>query len=427
MAKGNMLLGHARGKVGDLVFARQNGQQVTRARAAVVRNPQTESQMIQRIFLNTIAQAYSKMSAIVDHSFEGVEAGQKSMAYFMKVNINNLRQRVAGIVGQGYPYASVYAFTQLGQNYFAPNVYTVAKGQLPQITTEIPLGSEMITSVAISADATYADVLAATGLVRGDQITFIGVEGTDKNMRFAYARVILDPHNTDGSAAELDVPFIADGAVNLPSQKNEGNLILSVQDGKLCAAFSTSTLYGSAVICSRKKADGSWMRSNATMAVGEFAVVISGMSLQDCLDALKANQLDSENPLYLNNAGAQGQTAGDTPVVITDRVIASVTKGGVQLTAGDNGTKTSAMAGAAITGTLSGNNPAQKIYAIAAASAKPIVGGTLPNDAVEMSISGTSFSGSQEWGDTVPGETYYYGFVVAEDSTIKSVFCTYTN
>lgn len=425
MAKGNMLLGHARGKVGDLVFARQNGQQVTRARAAVVRNPQTESQMIQRIFLNTIAQAYSKMSAIVDHSFEGVEAGQKSMSYFMKVNINNLRSRVAGFVGQGLPYASVYAFTKLGQNYFAPNVYTVAKGQLPEITTEIPLGSSMVTSIALADGATYADVLAATGLVRGDQLTFIGVEGTDKNMRFAYARVILDPHNTDGSAAELSVPFIAEGAVNLPSQKNEGNLILSVADGKLNAAFSTSTLYCAAVICSRKKADGTWMRSNATMSVGEFAAVVDGMSLQDCLDALNGSTLDSENPLYLNNAGATGQQAGAGPV--TDIAIASVTKGGVQLTAGDNGAKTSAMEAAAISGTLSGNNPEQKIYAIASATTKPAVGGNLPSDAVEMTINGTSFSGSQVWGDSMPGSTVYFGIVVAEGSTIKSVFCTYTS
>ena len=41
MAKGNMLLGFSRGSVGDLTFYRRNSQQVTRARARVVKNPKT--------------------------------------------------------------------------------------------------------------------------------------------------------------------------------------------------------------------------------------------------------------------------------------------------------------------------------------------------------------------------------------------------
>ena len=71
MSKGNMLLGHARGKVGSLVFSRANGKQIVRSRAEVVKNPRTEQQMVQRIMLNTIAQAYSQMKAITDHSFQG--------------------------------------------------------------------------------------------------------------------------------------------------------------------------------------------------------------------------------------------------------------------------------------------------------------------------------------------------------------------
>ena len=92
MSKGNMLLGHARGKVGSLVFSRANGKQIVRAKADVVANPQTEAQVIQRIMLNTVAQAYSKMASICDHSFQGVQKGAKSMSYFMKVNLNKLRQ-----------------------------------------------------------------------------------------------------------------------------------------------------------------------------------------------------------------------------------------------------------------------------------------------------------------------------------------------
>ena len=72
MAKGNMLLGQAVGSLGDITFSRVNGKQVIKSKPSVVKNPQTEAQLIQRILMNTVIQAYSKMSEICDHSFEGI-------------------------------------------------------------------------------------------------------------------------------------------------------------------------------------------------------------------------------------------------------------------------------------------------------------------------------------------------------------------
>ena len=72
-----------------------------RSRAEVVKNPQTEKQMVQRIILNTIAQAYSRMSPITDHSFEGIQTGQASMSFFMHRNMDSLRQKVANEIQAG--------------------------------------------------------------------------------------------------------------------------------------------------------------------------------------------------------------------------------------------------------------------------------------------------------------------------------------
>lgn len=430
MAKGNMLLGHARGKVGDLVFARQNGQQTVRSRAAVVRNPQTEAQMIQRLFMNTIAQAYSKMSAIVDHSFEGIPAGQKSMSYFMKRNLAALRSRVAEERALDYDFSAIYAFTKLGQNYFAPNAYEIAKGQLPAVTIDGIYTQYAETDVPATDALTYQDVIDALGLNRGDQLTFIAIHGRSTTSDFKFARVILDPHNEDGSKAELSVAFMDGNAVNCPSPKNEGTVILSVQDDLLSFSFSESTaMTCAAVIVSRKKADGTWLRSNAQLAVSESGITMTGMSLQDCLDALVSGGLDTENPLYLNNAGTTSSGSGSSPAPVptTDIQVLSCTKGGVAMTAGENGALPSGMEAAAVTGTLSGNNTAQKIYAVSSDSARPAVGDALPDGAVAMTISGTSFSGSAGWGDGLPGTTYYYAIVVAEGTTIKQVFASYTS
>lgn len=431
MAKGNMLLGHARGKVGDLVFARQNGQQTVRSRAAVVKNPQTKAQMIQRIFLNTVSQAYSKMSPIVNHSFEGIPEGQKSMSYFMKRNLAILRSRVSSELADDWDYSVIYAFTRLGANYFAPNEYEISKGQLPAISVDTFAGSYAETSVAATDGVTYQDIIDSVGLQRGDQLTFIGIHGTDVRADFLYARVILDPRNADGTAAGLDTPFIADGVVNLPSSRNEGSVLLKVEDNQLAFSFADGvTMMCAAVIVSRKGTDGLWKRSNASLAVSDSFVMLSGTSLQDCLDALKSGGLETENPLYLNNAGTTsgGSGSSPTPTPTTDREVLTATKGGVTMTAGENGSAPSAMmSGNAISGTLSGNNTAQKVYAINGASAKPVVGGTLPSEKTEMTVSGGSFSGNADWNGTLPGDTYYFGVVVAEGTTIKQVFCTYTS
>lgn len=316
MAKGNMLLGQARGKVGDLVFARQSGQQVVRARAAVVRNPQTEVQMIQRILMNTVAQAYSKMSAIVDHSFEGIEKGQKSMSFFMSKNLKTIRERIAQEINeQDMPYSSIFSFTKIGQNYFAPNEYLVAKGQLPEVRTTEVGDSEGYTSIAIPANATYQQVLSAAGLQRGDQLTFLFITGRRTNMAFNYARVILDPHNADGTPAELSVAFLgAEGAVNLPSPKNEGIIKLAVKQNEdsvnvLTYKRDNAELAACAVIVSRKRTDGTWLRSNASLFTEDTLPDIM-FSLQSCLDSLASGGInEGTNPLYLNNAGSTGNAA----------------------------------------------------------------------------------------------------------------------
>ena len=62
-----MLLGKARGSVGDLTFSVLNSEQITRAKAKSVKNPRTDAQMIQRLLMSTTVHAYSGMQEIVDH------------------------------------------------------------------------------------------------------------------------------------------------------------------------------------------------------------------------------------------------------------------------------------------------------------------------------------------------------------------------
>lgn len=298
-----MLLGHARGKVGDLVFSRVNGQQVARARAAVVKNPQTESQMIQRIILNTVSQAYSRMSEICDHSFEGVPTGQKSMAVFMKRNMSALRQAVS----EADTFGDVYAFAPVGTNEFCLNEYVIASGSLPSVTiSEISaLTGAKVVIAAAGETLTYQDVINGLGLQRGDQLTFIGQQAwTDHRAAFKFCRVILDPTNIDGTPAELSAPFLSGTAINLPSPRNEGEeFVFGYASGSLSFNLGDSTQFGAAVIVSRQKSDGTWMRSNTSMTLVDGAAqLIDSYSLQDALDLFASGAIDLTSDRYLNNA-----------------------------------------------------------------------------------------------------------------------------
>ena len=57
MAKSQTFFGLRKGSTKSLTFSVLNGQQVTKDRVIGGKNPRTESQMIQRVLMNTIVQA----------------------------------------------------------------------------------------------------------------------------------------------------------------------------------------------------------------------------------------------------------------------------------------------------------------------------------------------------------------------------------
>lgn len=299
-----MLLGHARGKVGSLVFSRNNGKQIVRSRAEVVKNPQTEKQMVQRIILNTIAQAYSRMSPITDHSFEGIQTGQSSMSFFMHRNMDSLRQKVANEIQAGGDFWNVTAFVPVGSNEFAVNDFVIAKGTLPEVKTIMQGIASTKAGVALATN-TYQGVLDEYGLNRGDQLTFVCTQGSrPDNTQFYFVRVILDPQNADGSQADLSSPFIVEGAINLPNKRNEGLFgSLEYADGKILYGFNTQLLTSSAVIVSREKSDGTWARSNATLLTSDDRLAGFFKSLGECLEMLQSGGVNTLSARYLNNAG----------------------------------------------------------------------------------------------------------------------------
>lgn len=304
MSKGNMLLGHARGKVGDLVFSRSNGEQIVRARAAVVKNPQTRLQMIQRVIMATVMRAYSVMQPLADHSFEGVQAGQKSMSRFMAANINALRSRITSADPDAL--SEVYSFTPLGTQSVSYNSYILSSGSLPGVT--VTLDGQTAAQFALPVN-TYRGVIDHYGLQEGDQLTFVNMyPAQDGGAQMGYCRVILSP--SDGN---LDGAFIADGSVLNPNVANEGVFSsLVFEDGTVSFRVGGSQVGAAGVIVSRRSTDNTWRRSNCQLVVGS---AVFGYSMWEALVVSENASLFADNPLYLNNANTQTSGAATVEMV----------------------------------------------------------------------------------------------------------------
>lgn len=333
MAKNNLFLGTARGSVGDVTFSRLNGVQVARVRNRSPRNPQSPAQMVQRIIMSSVGKAYSFMSNICNHSFEGFETGQLSQRKFMEINVGLLRDKCADVLA--YPVEEVVrtseAYNFSFKNDYAPvmNRYMISAGSLPSTTLfketndqQIDIGVRAIlvlSSVgATPASTSYAEVVAALGLQRGDQLTFIQVthdstlSGHDKDILtgFRFARVILEP-----ASGDMTVPFITSNAVNDPNERNEGSFsaleisagsetrpagITFVLQDVVNAGNSDRHLAGSAVIVSRQ-IGGRWLRS--TQFIEPRILSGGGLLNKSTLGlAYETYRLASASDLYLNQA-----------------------------------------------------------------------------------------------------------------------------
>lgn len=355
MAKVGFWLRSAKGKLAGATLYQQNGETVMREVNTSPSNPKTTAQTVQRIIMHTIMGAYSTLKEICDHSFEGMKKGQDTMSYFMKQNIQFAREKIAQQQSQGvFPY-EMYNYAPLGKRGFTPNQYQVAMGSLP--TIRVTLLDPKFTPILSGFSAnTYENVIKTLGLQRGDQLTFMTVGNADTVTpafgvyEFKYARVILDPTNADGTPASLDVPFVnADGTINLPSVRNEGNFVFSYNAAKQIefhfAEWTVQHCIAAACIASRQGSNGLWLRSTQYLvyAPGEGEVY----SLQDCIDAAKAGvatPVYTSNSQYLNNAGTGNGTEApisDEPgEEVNDPTITSVNVAGNSLISGSTRTVT---------------------------------------------------------------------------------------
>lgn len=267
-------------------------KQVARQKPTSVRNPNSVSQIMQRMKLTPAQRFYdayekSVSKGIMSHSWEGVSYGNPSRQEFMSRAMKN---DAAVYVPKGY-------------NAFAPGEYEVSAGSLPSLPwrRQIPESESETAQVIFNFDTGLSDEnvqkVLAQGLQLGDQITFLwAYEGNGETTPVGVyvpqvARIIVGVGNLwEGDT--LPEGFLAETGTYL--------------DANRVAAI--------AFIVSRGQ-DSNAKRSNEKMLlVNSYTSLISAEALNAAIASYEGGDAVTSlgSDWYLNNSPLTGQAVAGT-------------------------------------------------------------------------------------------------------------------
>ena len=202
MAKSKSFFGLRKGSTKSMTFSTLNGQQVTKDRVSEVRNPKTSGQAVQRMKLAPAQKFYEAFEGILNHSWQGVEYGNKSRQKFMA---EALKQNGGPYVVKGFPS-------------LVPATYPLASGSL----AKVEVGSFWFEGAAkTNIYIAPGSVTDATNLIQrivsnnddfeyGDKITFVSIRQNQASFNYVGSKAqlilkeTLSADETDDRAALIE-------------------------------------------------------------------------------------------------------------------------------------------------------------------------------------------------------------------------------
>lgn len=209
MAKSKSFFGLRTGSTKSLTFQIYRGLQITKERVTRVSNPQSNAQMQQRILIPMVAQCRNMLSGLVDHSFEGVPYGYKSLQHFSTLNLRKGALNVVDYVPKGAKEPGVADYiistgslpgitcsdngTLGAHKMYTPNNLNIpVMANHAEMTKGDPIPSDWVDSfLAANPFLRKGDQLTCLELVKDGSYTIGDFSGTNK--KFVISRLILDP------------------------------------------------------------------------------------------------------------------------------------------------------------------------------------------------------------------------------------------
>lgn len=310
MASGNLILGTARRKLGDVVMYRRNGEQQARVRVRKISNPKSEGQALQRCYIAPVSKFYAPLAGVLERAWEGLDTSKSANA-FMKANIDLARQK-------GYYVVKGAGFTALP--------YKISKGIMQQLWYDYKTASSTfdwsIPGIqAVTGDITIAQIsaaLVAIGFAYGDQISIIFAIGNDdySEVTPAWCRFILSqsdqttlkslcPYTVDVDGVDHYVKFSGDVDTPIAAM----GIIASRWTGK---KWARSTQY---MVC-----DPAYLAQFVSLEAREAAIA-----------SYRGGDSVVQSDVYLNGGTGSTQTEGSTYIKLYSADGASEI-GGISLT-----------------------------------------------------------------------------------------------
>ena len=340
MAKGNLILGTAYNKLGDIVLMRKDGWQQSRVRVRKISNPKTMPQAVNRALLGTIGTAYSYMKAILDHSFQGLSKPVQNQRKFQA-----LAQSIARATGSlNIPSTDEgFNFNFKGEKLLRPNPWPLSRGTMTGVDIEGLIGdnnrlagfafSDNYVESEILSECTYSELCEVLGVELGTQLTFCIINddtfvGTPSGSNvplaygnFHFARVILAPDNGDGDEAAI----IASGDgyhFASPNSKNQGDVFFKMRTiggSTRLAIVVNGKEYPIAAGVIVSNYNGKWLRSNTDMIVADGYE--SSNTISEVYGSYMASEASSYSGQYLNQAAVDAGEESDVPIYVAPPVI----------------------------------------------------------------------------------------------------------
>ena len=307
------------GKVGNKSYYECGGETYVR-KITSPRNPKTDAQTLQRIFVKVVGLVYALLKIVCNHSFEGFSNGAKCANRFRSLNLRYLRERATALQQSGQSLNQFYQFAPLQSDKCAPFAAIISQGHLPEVTVAISAEGGHVAYVN-SPGRTYADFVNAWGLQRGDQLSFVTVQKVNGTYEANLARIILNPRNSDGTGAPMSTEIVnSEGGFPCSNWKNRLNFSTFEFDtdhfnfvlgrGGIVVAAGIIVSRKDRSVSGSKDKGLEWFRSNCQLVLNEAGLGSDLCSLAEAVEkSYLTTEIDMESELYLNNAGAGGTGA----------------------------------------------------------------------------------------------------------------------
>ena len=301
MSKGNMFVGSAKGKVGNLVLYTRKGSQITRAYQSDVKNPRTSGQMLQRAKFSNAVKFYQKA---VQHFFRFAYQDQKqtetAFNAFMRHNVDKACLLRKDEVND--PYFPSFGRWQMSQG-------SLAAPMVPKFANENCLFANTGIKGTEKTVADLSSILIGQGYHVGDIITFVCISSLVTSVDFDLSNYydsgnLVQPQwdirqlivSTSDQTAISDIPSLG------PSVG-----VLSAVNGGLQFAFKNPQYSNAAAVIVTRKGSGVTYASNAELVPNSVALAMINATTTTAWIAEVTASWQSKGDAILQGSVAKGK------------------------------------------------------------------------------------------------------------------------